>query len=75
MQFLQSIFHQGIIRLVEDRDPIQLIDLNSRKTITVVGAFHSYIRKISETGNKLYVLEMNEEALGQEYKKFYVPGR
>ena len=36
------------------------------------GAFHSYIRKISETPNKLFVLEKNKEALPAEYKKFFV---
>jgi uncharacterized protein (DUF4213/DUF364 family) len=68
-----KLISTGNYRIVEDRDPIQLVDLDSRKTITVVGAFHSYIRKISETRNKLYVLEMNEEALGHEYRKFYIP--
>jgi uncharacterized protein (DUF4213/DUF364 family) len=63
----------GFYSIIEDCDPIQLVDLDSRKTITVVGAFHSYIRKISDTGNKLFVLEKNVEALGQEYRKFYVP--
>jgi uncharacterized protein len=68
-----EIISSGNYNIVEDYDPIQLLDLNSPKTITVVGAFHSYIRKISETGHKLYVLELNEEALPQEYKKFFVP--
>jgi uncharacterized protein (DUF4213/DUF364 family) len=63
----------GNYKIVEDKDPIQFVDLTSGKTITVVGAFHSYIRKISETRNKLNVLEMNEEALGQENRKFFVP--
>jgi len=64
---------EGKYNIIEDRDPIQLVDLGSLKTIAVVGAFHSYIRKISETRNNLFVLEMNEEALGQEYRRFYVP--
>ncbi|MBK8882719.1 MAG: DUF364 domain-containing protein [Bacteroidales bacterium] len=59
--------------IAEEIDPIHFVDLNSGKTITVVGAFHSYIRKISETGNKLNVLELNEAALPPEYRKFYVP--
>jgi uncharacterized protein len=63
----------GNYNILEDKDPIQLVDLESRKTITVVGAFHSYIKKISETGNKFYVLEINERALPEEYKKFFVP--
>ena len=68
-----KIVTSGSYRILEDTDPAELLDLSSRRTVTVVGAFHSYIRKISETGNKLYVLEMNEEALAGEFKKFYVP--
>ena len=68
-----KIISSGNYRIIEDSDPIQLVDLDSRKTITIVGAFHSYIRKISQTANKLFVLERNEEALTTEYEKFFVP--
>jgi uncharacterized protein (DUF4213/DUF364 family) len=68
-----NIISSGNYNIVENCDPIQLIDLNSRKTITIVGAFQSYIRKIAGTNNKLYVLELNENALTPEHKKFYIP--
>ena len=68
-----KIISPGNYRIIEDIDPIQLVDLASRKTITIVGAFNSYIRKISDTANKLFVLERTEEALTIEYKKFFVP--
>ena len=60
-------------KILENCDPIDLIELNSQKTITIVGGFQSYIQKISETNNKLFVLELNENALNEEQKKFYVP--
>jgi uncharacterized protein len=60
-------------RIIENSDPIDLIDLTSNKTITVVGGFQTYIQKISETNNKLYVLELNENVLSEEQKQFYVP--
>ena len=73
---LSSRFHSSAYyKILEDQDPIQLIDLGSVKNITVVGAFHSYIRKISETRNNLSVLEMNEESLVAEFKKYFVPAR
>ncbi len=68
-----KIISSGNYKIVEDCDPIELLDLNYRKTITIVGAFQSYIRKISETGNKLFVLELSENALTPEQKKFFVP--
>ena len=68
-----KIVSSGNYKIVEDCDPIELLDLNNRKTITIVGAFQSYIRKISETRNKLFVLELSENALTPEQKKFFVP--
>jgi uncharacterized protein len=60
-------------KIVEDADPVDLIDLQPQKTITIVGAFQSYIQKISNTDNILHVLELDENALTAEHKKFYVP--
>jgi uncharacterized protein len=67
------IISSGNYKVVENCDPINLLDLSGRKTITIVGAFHSYIQKICETNNKLYVLELNENSLTPEQKKFYIP--
>jgi uncharacterized protein (DUF4213/DUF364 family) len=60
-------------RIIENCDPVQLIDLDKEKTITIVGAFQSYIRKIAGTKNRLNVLELNENALHGELQKYYVP--
>jgi uncharacterized protein len=60
-------------KIIEDADPVDLIDLEPEKTITIVGAFQSYIQKISETNNTLHVLELNKNALTEEHQKFYVP--
>lgn len=67
-----EIILKGNYDIRDDCDPIQLIDLSKRKTITIVGAFQSYIRKISATGNKLFVLELNEAALNPDQKKYFV---
>jgi uncharacterized protein len=68
----EIISHSGY-KVIEDKDPIELIDLNQKKTICIVGAFQSYINKIAETQNKLMVLELNENAFDEGQKKFYVP--
>ena len=68
-----GIIASGNYKIIENCDPVQLLDLKPKKTITIVGAFQSYIRKISETGNRLFVLELSENALTPEQKEFYVP--
>ncbi len=69
-----SVLSEKKYKILENTDPVDLIDLSqNNKTITIVGAFQSYIRKISVTGNKLYVLELDENSLPEEHKQFYVP--
>ncbi len=68
-----SLLSNGNYKILENADPVNLIDLDSKKTVTIVGAFHSYIEKVTATGNKLYVLELDENAITDEYKKYYVP--
>jgi len=63
----------GRYRVLEDCDPADLLDTLSGKTITIVGAFQSYIRRFAETGNRLFVLEMNETAISEPFRKYYVP--
>jgi uncharacterized protein (DUF4213/DUF364 family) len=60
-------------KIIENTDPIDLIGLNSKKTITIVGGFQTYIQRISGTSNKLYVLELNENALSEEQKQYFIP--
>jgi uncharacterized protein len=68
-QFLSSHNY----KIIEETDPIDLIDLTPHKTISIVGAFQSYIKKLAATRNKLYVLELNENALIDDQKQLYVP--
>ena len=70
-----TLIDKGDYRIIEDQDPVQMMDLNSKKTITIVGAFQSYIRKISLTGNKLFILEINKNALDDQYQKYYIPAQ
>ncbi len=68
-----AIISEGNYKIIYNKDPIDLIDLSSKKTITIVGAFQSYIHKISATDNQLYILELNSNTLTNEQKKYYIP--
>jgi len=60
-------------KVLENTDPIDLIDLSGSKTITIVGAFQNYIQTIAGTKNNLFVLELNENMLSEPHKKFFIP--
>ena len=68
-----KLISSGSYKILNNCDPVDLVDLSQQRTITMVGAFHSYIRKISVTDNRLFVLELNEDALNQDQKQYYVP--
>lgn len=68
-KFIES----GKYKILPNTDPLDLMDIHSGKTITVVGAFQSYIDKISKTNSQLNVLELNEDAFWGDDKKYYVP--
>ncbi len=59
--------------VIEDKDPIELLDLTQKRKITLVGAFQSYIRNLSAAGHQLRVLEMNADSMGEDLQKYYVP--
>lgn len=67
-----GIISNGNYRIIEG-DPVSMIDLGGRKNVTIVGAFQSYIQKISETRNNLKVLELRKSALLPEQEKYFVP--
>ncbi|MFN8241387.1 MAG: DUF364 domain-containing protein [Bacteroidales bacterium] len=61
----------GNYLIIDDKDPIDLVDLSGERTITVVGAFPSYIRRISSTRNTLHVLELEEGRLQPEHRMYF----
>lgn len=60
-------------RIIENLDPIELIDLTEQKQVCVVGAFFSYIKKIADSDSVLKIIELNENAVPEEYRPYFVP--
>jgi uncharacterized protein len=60
-------------KIINNCDPIDLIDLSGAKKITIVGAFQSYIRKLSATKHKLHILELDVNKLADDHKKYFIP--
>jgi uncharacterized protein (DUF4213/DUF364 family) len=67
-----SLLTSGEYKIFRNKDPLEYMDLRADKTVTIVGAFQSYIRKISGAGCKLHVLEMNENAMNSDQRKYFV---
>lgn len=59
-------------KIIENSDPLDLISIQGKR-IAMVGAFCSYIKKLSQQNCTLKVLELDEDAFDEEGKKYYVP--
>ncbi len=70
-----GILENSEYTILRNTDPVDLIDLDTPQTITIVGAFQSYIQRIAQTNCRLFVLELNEDALSVKDRKFYVPAQ
>jgi len=68
-----KILEHSSYQIIKNTDPIDLVDLSTPQTITVVGAFQGYISKISSSPNRLFVLEFDEHALNDNDKNYFVP--
>ena len=68
-----QVIMKGNYNVVEDCDPVEMLGFKTGDNVVVVGGFQSYIRKISQTGCRLTVLEKNENCLTGDQKTFYMP--
>lgn len=69
----QAINELKGIKIIRQKDPIDLLTLGQNKKITVVGAFHSYIKKIGMGNDQLTVLELHEKNVLPEHRQFFRP--
>lgn len=60
-------------KILNNTDPIDLLELHEGVKITLVGAFHSYIKKAKEKNCRLRVLELEEQALEPIDRQYFVP--
>jgi uncharacterized protein (DUF4213/DUF364 family) len=61
--------------LLKDTDPMDIMQINAGDSVTLVGAFSSYIRKLKSGPYRLRVLELNEQVFRPEDKHLYVPAK
>ncbi|MEI8047918.1 MAG: DUF364 domain-containing protein [Bacteroidota bacterium] len=68
-----ELMAESSYKIIENQDPIGLVDLQGKKRVCVVGAFLSYIKKIAETDCILQIVELDETVVPEEYKQYLLP--
>lgn len=58
-------------QIVEDVDGFDLLEIQTHETVSLIGAFGQYIRRLKMMGNPFFVIEKNPQALRWDEMKYY----
>jgi uncharacterized protein len=59
--------------VVKDKDGFDLLKINPDETVTLIGAFGPYIRRLKMMGNHFFIVEKNPQTLRPEEMKHFKP--
>ncbi|MBM4339862.1 MAG: Fis family transcriptional regulator [Deltaproteobacteria bacterium] len=59
--------------VVKDRDGFDLLDIQTHETVSLVGAFTPYIKRLKAMGNPFYIIEKNRQTLRPDEMKHFKP--
>jgi len=60
--------------IIRGVDGFDLLEIQPRETVSMVGAFGPYIRRLRMMGNPFFIIEKNPGALRAEEMKYFRPG-
>lgn len=59
--------------LVKDKDGFDLLDIQPHETVSLIGAFGPYIKRLKSMGNPFYIIEKNRQTLRPDEMKYFKP--
>jgi uncharacterized protein (DUF4213/DUF364 family) len=59
--------------IIKGKDGFDLLEIQPEETVTLIGAFGPYIRRLKRMGNPLYLVEKNSQALRTDEMKYFKP--
>jgi uncharacterized protein (DUF4213/DUF364 family) len=59
--------------VVKERDGFDLLDIKPGETVTLIGAFGPYIRRLKMMGNPFFIVEKNPQTLRPDEMKYFKP--
>ena len=58
---------------IRDTDGFDLLEIKADETVTLIGAFGPYIRRLKMMGNPFYIIEKNPQTLRSDEMKYFRP--
>jgi uncharacterized protein (DUF4213/DUF364 family) len=59
--------------IIKGKDGFDLLEIQPEETVTLIGAFGPYIRRLKRTGNPFYIVEKNPQTLRPDEIKYFKP--
>ena len=59
--------------IIKGKDGFDLLEIQPEETVTLIGAFGPYIRRLKRMGNPLYIVEKDSRALRTDELKYFKP--
>ena len=72
----QSIFESDDrmdYQMVKDADGFDLLEIQPHETVSLIGAFGPYIRRLKVMGNPFFIIEKNPQTLRADEMKYFRP--
>jgi uncharacterized protein (DUF4213/DUF364 family) len=60
-------------QIVRDRDGFDLLEIQPYETVSLIGAFGPYIRRLKMMGNPFFIIEKNPQTLRLDEMKYFKP--
>jgi uncharacterized protein (DUF4213/DUF364 family) len=60
-------------QIVKDVDGFDLLEIQSHETVSLIGAFGPYIKRLKMMGNPFYIIEKHPETLRPDEMKYFKP--
>lgn len=62
---------KGEHRIIKDKDGFDLLEIQPHETVSLIGAFGPYIRRLKMMGNPFFIIEKNPQTLRPDEMKYY----
>jgi uncharacterized protein (DUF4213/DUF364 family) len=60
-------------QIIKDKDGFDLLEIQPHETVSLIGAFGPYIRRLKTMGNPFFIVEKNAQALRPDEMKYFKP--
>jgi uncharacterized protein (DUF4213/DUF364 family) len=70
-QWITELEEKVEYQVIEDKDGFDLLEIQPHETVSLIGAFSPYIRRLKMMGNPFFIIEKNPQTLRSDEMKYF----